>query len=51
MLHDMLIMDETLKAIYDLVKDDEETLILVTGDHETGGFGFNYQKTDLPEAQ
>jgi alkaline phosphatase len=42
MLHEMLRADEMLGVIYEWVKDREDTLVVVTADHETGGFGFSY---------
>src|SRR5690554_3670670 len=42
LLHEMLRMDDSLQSILTWAKDRNDTLIVVTGDHETGGFGFSY---------
>ena len=50
MLHEMLKINETLDYVLDWAKNREDTLIIVTADHETGGFGFSYSANDLPQA-
>ena len=50
LLYEMIRFDETLDYIYNWVKDRDDTLLLVTADHETGSFGFSYSRRDLPEA-
>ena len=49
MLHEMLKMDDTLHYLLDWAKDRDDTLIVVTADHETGGFGFSYSSVNIPE--
>ena len=49
MLHEMLKMDETLGVIYNWVKDRDDTVVIVTADHETGSFGFSYSSVNLPK--
>lgn len=51
MLHELLKFDEAVQAVYDWVKDRNDTLVLITADHETGSFGFSYTRKDLPEAK
>lgn len=51
LLHEMLKFNEAVEAVYEWVKDREDTLVVVTADHETGGFGFAYHKHEIPEAQ
>ncbi|WP_281559375.1 alkaline phosphatase [Thalassomonas sp. RHCl1] len=51
MLHELLKFDEAVAAVYEWVKDRNDTLVVVTADHETGSFGFSYSRNDLPEAQ
>ncbi len=48
MLHEMLKMDDTLHYVLDWAKDRDDTLIIVTADHETGGFGFSYSSANIP---
>ncbi len=49
MLHEMLILNETVNYVLDWAKDRDDTLIVVTADHTTGGFGFSYTGKDLPK--
>lgn len=50
MLHELIRFDQTLEAIYAWAKGRDDTLLIVTADHETGGFSFSYSRKDLPEA-
>jgi len=50
MLHQLLKFDESIQAVYDWVKDRNDTLVVITADHETGGFSFSYGRKDIPEA-
>lgn len=43
LLHEMLEFDQTLAYLVDYVNKHKDTLLVVTADHETGGFGFNYR--------
>lgn len=49
MLHEMLKFDETLNTILDWAKGRQDTLVVVTADHETGGFGFSYSGVNIPK--
>lgn len=51
MLHEMLRINETLEYVLDWAKDRDDTVIVVTADHETGGFGFSYSANDIPHAR
>ena len=51
LLHEMLKINETLDYVLDWAKNRDDTLIIVTADHETGGFAFSYSGTDLPAAK
>ncbi len=51
MLHELLKFDEAVQAVYDWVKERNDTLVLITADHETGSFGFSYSRMELPEAR
>lgn len=51
MLHEMLKFDEAVNAVYNWAKDRDDTLIIVTADHETGSFGFSYSSADLPKPE
>ena len=41
MVSEMIDFDETIGAVLDFAKGDGETLVIVTADHETGGFAIN----------
>lgn len=51
MLHEMLRLNETLNYVLDWAEGRDDTLIVVTADHETGGFGFSYSANDLPHGR
>lgn len=51
LLHEMLSFNETLNWVVDWVKAHPDTLLVVTADHETGGFGFSYNLQDIPPPQ
>jgi len=49
-LHEMLVMDRTLGTILKFYKEhSKETLVIVTADHETGGFAFSYSTYNAPK--
>lgn len=48
LLHEMIKFDETVAHVYEWAKGRQDTLLLVTADHETGGFGFSYSRFDRP---
>lgn len=48
LLHEMLKFDEAVAAVYQWVKQRGDTLLVVTADHETGGFGFSYHNHNIP---
>ena len=50
MLHELLKFDASVQAVYDWVKGRNDTLVIITADHETGSFGFSYSRSGLPEA-
>ena len=51
MLHEMLRINETLDYVLDWAKGRDDTVVIVTADHETGGFGFSYSANDLPHGR
>ena len=44
LLAEMRRLDRVMTVISDFVKRSPDTLVVVTGDHETGGFGFSYKR-------
>ncbi len=51
MLHELIKFDEAVNSVYEWAKGREDTLVIVTADHETGSFGFSYSSADLPKPQ
>ncbi|WP_281646551.1 alkaline phosphatase [Parendozoicomonas sp. Alg238-R29] len=51
MLHELLKFDEAVNAVYEWASNRDDTLVVVTADHETGSFGFSYSAANLPKAQ
>lgn len=44
LLHEMIKLDRVLGYLNNWSKDRDDTLIVVTADHETGGFGFSFSR-------
>lgn len=51
MLNELIKFDESVAAVYEWVKNRNDTLVVITADHETGSFGFSYSRKDLPSSQ
>jgi len=51
MLHEMLKFDEAIGAVVEWAKKRDDTLVILTADHETGSFGFSYSKVDIPKGK
>jgi|GEM_PF-124326 len=51
LLQELLQLDDAVRLVHQWAKDRDDTLVLVTGDHETGSFGFSYSGTPLPESR
>ncbi|MDK1289617.1 alkaline phosphatase [Pseudoalteromonas umbrosa] len=49
MLNELLKFDEAVEAVYEWAKDRNDTLVVVTADHETGSFGFSYTTHNKPK--
>jgi len=49
LLHELLQFDATIRAVLQWAESRDDTLVLVTADHETGGFGFSYSGVSLPK--
>ncbi|MFA5920504.1 MAG: alkaline phosphatase [Methylococcaceae bacterium] len=49
LLHEMLRFNDTLNTVLDWAANRLDTLIIVTADHETGGFGFSYSAENIPK--
>ncbi len=46
LISELIDFDNTLGVVLDFAKHDGETLVVVTADHETGGFSLGYQNGD-----
>ncbi len=51
MLHEMLQLNETVEYVLDWAENRDDTLIIVTADHTTGGFGISYNAKNLPQGK
>ncbi|MCB0360877.1 MAG: alkaline phosphatase, partial [Bdellovibrionales bacterium] len=51
LLHEMQRLDSALGAIANFVRNRSDTLVVITADHETGGFGLSYSGSQLPSPQ
>ena len=51
MLHELIKFDEAVNSVYEWAKGREDTLVIVTADHETGSFGFSYSSSDVPKPE
>ncbi|WP_394251701.1 alkaline phosphatase [Vibrio profundi] len=51
MLHEMIKFDEAVNSVYEWAQGRDDTLIIVTADHETGSFGFSYSSDSLPKPE
>ncbi|BBO68551.1 alkaline phosphatase [Desulfosarcina alkanivorans] len=49
MLHEMMRLNETVDYVLDWAENRDDTLVIVTADHTTGGFGISYNASDLPQ--
>ena len=48
LLHEMIKFDETLACVHEWAQGRQDTLVLVTADHETGGFSFSCSRWNPP---
>ncbi len=51
MLQELIQFDESVRLVSEWASKRDDTLVLVTADHETGGFGFSYSGRELPKAR
>ncbi len=49
LLHELLKFDQTVDYVLEWAAERDDTLIVITADHETGGFSFGYTRHDVPE--
>ncbi|RPI73126.1 MAG: alkaline phosphatase [Desulfobacteraceae bacterium] len=47
-LHEMLVLNDLVEYVLEWTKNRKDTIVIVTGDHETGGIGLSYSAVDLP---
>jgi len=51
MLHELLKFDQAIQEVVNWAEGRDDTVVLLTADHETGGFGFSYSAFGLPEPE
>lgn len=51
LLYELIRFDDTIGAVIEWAKDRDDTLVLVTADHDTGGFSIVYDKDGPPDAE
>ncbi|SMF13236.1 alkaline phosphatase [Pseudobacteriovorax antillogorgiicola] len=51
LLHQMLQMNRIIKIVVDFAEKREDTLVVITSDHETGSFSFSYSVLDKPVSE
>lgn len=49
MLHELLRLDAAVRVAHDWARQRDDTMVIVTADHETGSFGFSYSGRPLPK--
>lgn len=49
LLQELLRLDEAVRVVYEWAKDRDDTVVVLTADHETGSFGFSYSGSPIPE--
>lgn len=47
-LHEMIKFSDAIDNVLSWMEGRDDTLLIVSADHETGGFGFAYSRNDLP---
>ena len=48
LLHELLRFDDAIQSVYEWAENRKDTLVIITADHETGGFGFSYSGNNIP---
>ncbi len=48
LLHELLRFDAAIQEVVNWTADRDDTLVVLTADHETGGFGFSYTAHNVP---
>lgn len=51
MLHEMVRAERAVDVLLAYAMSRDDTLLVVTADHETGGFGFSYSGASMPDPQ
>lgn len=51
LLQELLQLDDAVRYVLQWAKDRDDTVVLLTADHETGSFGFSYSGANVPEPQ
>jgi len=51
LLHEMLKLDDIVGYLTQWVQGRDDTLLFITADHDTGGFGFSYSRFQVTESK
>lgn len=51
LLHEMLKFNEVIEYVFEWVKNRDDTVVILTADHETGSFGFTYSRYNIPKEE
>lgn len=51
LLHELLKFDEAIATVLQWARGRDDTLVVMTADHETGSFGFSYSAHQIPEPE
>jgi alkaline phosphatase len=51
LLHELLKFDDAITAVRKWASERDDTLVILTADHETGSFGFSYSAHQVPEPE
>ncbi len=51
LLWELIQFDDAVRTVFQWASKRDDTLVLVTADHETGSFGFSYSGYEIPEAK
>lgn len=51
LLYELIRFDDAIGAVVEWAQDRDDTLVVVTADHETGGFSLVYDKDGPPDAE
>lgn len=51
LLHELVQFDKAVEYVLEWLEGRNDTVVIITADHETGGVGFSYSRNDIPKAE